>query len=192
MRSLADPIRTDSPSQSAELLRRAWVLPVAKTYAPLLSQSFLSICGPTSAANVLRSMGVPSRPNPLPGFGVRPMSVDQLARESAALVPAGWTVDVHRPHSVSELRAELRAANDVGRRYIANFTRRPLFGRGGGHHSPIGGYLEAEDLAFVLDVNGSYGPWLAPVERLFEAVHSIADGATGRTRGLVRFVRTQP
>jgi len=182
----------DPPTRSAALLRRAWELPVARAYAPLLSQTFTSICGPTSAANVLRSMGVPSRPNPLPGFGLRPMSVDQLAREAAAVVPAPWRVEVRRPRTVDELRAELRAANDPGRRYIANFSRRPLFGRGGGHHSPIGGYVEADDLAFVLDVNGSYGPWLVGVERLFEAIDSVADWSTGKTRGLVRFERMAP
>jgi len=34
-----------------------------------------------------------------------------------------------------------------------NFNRAQIFGAGVGHHSPIGGYLEAEDLVFVLDVN---------------------------------------
>ena len=65
-----------------------------------------------------------------------------------------------------------------------NFHRGPLFARGGGHHSPIGGYLEAEDLVFVLDVNDAYDPWLAPVSRLLEAV-SVVDTATGHTRGVV-------
>jgi hypothetical protein len=177
---------------AGELLERAWELPVAKAYSPLLSQSFTSICGPTSVANVLRSMGVRCRRNPLRGIGLRAMSLDQVARESAEKVPTGWQVQALRPRTVEELRAELRASNEPHRRYVANFSRGPLFGRGGGHHSPIGGYLEAEDLAFVLDVNASYGPWLVRTAGLFEAISTVADWSGGQTRGLVRFERQPP
>lgn len=163
-----------------ELLARAWALPVAQLYTPLCSQGWSSICGPTSVANVLRSMRVPAKKNPFRKFGVRAMSLDQIANESAEVVPPGWKVSVVRPRSADELRAELRTSNDVGRRYVANFTRVPLFGGGGGHHSPIGGYLEDEDLAFVLDVNRGYGPWLVPTGLLYSAM---------TTRGLARFER---
>jgi hypothetical protein len=117
------------------------------------------------------------------------MSLDQLVREAAGVVPPGWRVQAVRPRTVAELRTELLASNDATRRYVANFTRSPLFGGGGGHHSPIGGYLEEEDLAFVLDVNSRFGPWLVSPERLFEAIHSIADRSTGTMRGLARFER---
>jgi hypothetical protein len=175
--------------RSPDLVERAWKLPVAKLYSPLLSQGFTSICGPTSVANVLRSMGIQSGKNPLRGFGVRPMSLDQLASEAAEVVPSGWWVRAVRPRTVDELRAELRTSNDPNRRYIANFTRVPLFGRGGGHHSPLGGFLEAEDLAFVLDVNAAYGPWLVSTEALFGAIDTMANWSTQQTRGLVRFER---
>lgn len=117
------------------------------------------------------------------------MSLDQLAIESAEKLPSGWQVRVRRPRTVDELRAELLTSNEPSRRYVANFSRGPLFGRGGGHHSPIGGYLEAEDLAFVLDVNASFGPWLVGTARLFEAISTTADWSTGQTRGLARFER---
>jgi Phytochelatin synthase len=117
------------------------------------------------------------------------MSLDQLAIESAEAVPSGWQVRAMRPRTVDELRAELRASNEPNHRYIANFSRGPLFGRGGGHHSPIGGYLEAEDLAFVLDVNASFGPWLVGTAHLFDAINTTADRSTSQTRGLVRFER---
>ena len=44
----------------------------------------------------------------------------------------------------------------------AHFTRALLWSpkAGGGHHSPIGGYLEKEDLVFVLDVYDPYKPFL--------------------------------
>ncbi|MCU0701144.1 MAG: phytochelatin synthase family protein [Myxococcaceae bacterium] len=186
--------RTDAfPSarvlRSAALLERAWALPSARGYAPLLSQGFNAICGPTSVANVLRSMGVSTGRNPFRRFGLRAMSLDQLTRESAEVVPAAWRVESVRPPTVEALRDELRRSNDDDRRLIANFSRAPLFGRGGGHHSPIGGYLETEDLAFVLDVNAGFGPWLVQAEALFEAMNTTADWTTGLTRGLARFSR---
>jgi hypothetical protein len=49
--------------------------------------------------------------------------------------------------------------------------------------SPIGGYLKDEDLVFVLDVNGDYGPWLVERTRLFSAMDTL-DG--NRKRGLLR------
>ena len=64
----------------------------------------------------------------------------------------------------------------------------PLFGTGGGHHSSIGGYLEAEDLVFVLDVNASYQPWLVSTARLFEAMDTV-DSASGEKRGLIKLER---
>jgi hypothetical protein len=184
-------IRSSPTFQRPELLEKAWALPVAKLYSPLLSQGFTSVCGPTSVANVLRSIGVPSGRNPLRGFGLRAMSLDQLVKEAAEVVPPGWRVEAIRPRTVDELRAELRASNGEDRRTVANFTRAPLFGGGGGHHSPIGGYLEDEDLAFVLDVNSSFGPWFASTKRLFEAMNTIA-GPSGAMRGLARFALGAP
>jgi hypothetical protein len=55
-------------------------------------------------------------------------------------------------------------------------------GAGTGHHSPIGGYLEAEDLVFVLDVNRDYQPWLIERARLFAAMDTW-DG--NKKRGLL-------
>jgi hypothetical protein len=162
---------------------------VARLYAPLLAQSVLSVCGPTSVANVLRSLQVPTGRNPFRRFGLRAMSLDQLVSEAAEVMPAPWQVRALRLRDVEELRTELRGANDPARRYVINFARAPLFGSGGGHHSPIGGYLEDEDLAFVLDVNARFGPWLVTTERLFEAMDTTADRSTGRKRGLARFDR---
>jgi hypothetical protein len=65
---------------------------------------------------------------------------------------------------------------------MTNFDRAPIFGAGVGHHSPIGGYLETEDLVFVLDVNSEYQPWLIERKRLFSAVNSF-DG--DKRRGLL-------
>ena len=182
-------IRSSPSWQKPELLEKAWALPVARLYSPLLSQSFTSICGPTSVANVLRSLQVRTGKNPLRGFGLRAMSLDQVVREAAEVVPPAWRVDAVRPRTVDELRAELRAANDPSRRYLTNFARSSLFGGGTGHHSPLGGYLEHEDLAFVLDVNRGFGPWLVSTERLLDAMNTSND-RSGVTRGLARFERS--
>jgi Phytochelatin synthase len=182
-------LRKVSTWKHAGLLEKAWALPVAKLYAPLLSQGITSLCGPTSVANVLRSMGVDAGKNPLRGFGVRPMALEQLANEAAEVVPAPWRASVVRHSTPGEFRAELRSSNDENRRFVVNFARVPLFGGGSGHHSPIGGYLEDEDLVFVLDVNSGFGPWLVSPERLFEATNTVADWASGKKRGLARFER---
>jgi hypothetical protein len=71
-------------------------------------------------------------------------------------------------------------------RYVINFSRRPIFGGGSGHHSPVGGYLEAQDLVLVLDVNHDYSPWLIERERLFAAMDTF-DG--DKKRGLLRIAR---
>ena len=181
-------IRSNPAFQRRELIEKAWALPVAKLYAPLLSQGFNAICGPTSVANVLRSMGVSTGRNPFRRFGMRAMSLDQLSSESAEVVPEGWRVSSVRPRTVDEARAQLRLSNDPGHRYVSNFSRAPLFGGGGGHHSPLGGYLEDEDLAFVLDVNSGYGPWLVDAERFFDAMNTSE--WSGPTRGLARFERS--
>src|SRR5205814_9068953 len=81
-------------------------------------------------------------------------------------------------------RAHLRFANDTSRRYVVNFTRGPLFGMGGGHHSPIAGYLVNEDLVLVLDVNEKYGPWLVKSERLYERSEERRVGKEGRARNV--------
>lgn len=167
------------------MLARAWALPVARRYAPLLSQRFTSICGPTTVANVLRSMGLRTGRNPFKRLGMRPMSLDQVVAETSEVLPSGWRAHAVRPRSLEALRSELRRSNDPAFRFIANFSRAPLFGRGGGHHSPLGGYLEDEDLAFVLDVNAGFGPWLVRAEALLEALNT--GDRSGVTRGLARF-----
>lgn len=189
----------DAPAfQDAALLERAWALPVAKTYPrPLLSQRNPSSCGPTSVANALRSAGgtitsdevAANGAGCVVGFCFGGLTLSQLTEAARASAP-GWTVSELRPESVEALREVLRAANDPKQRLLINFHRRPLFGAGGGHHSPIGGYLEAEDLVLVLDVNERFGPWLVSSARLFEAMDSV-DSSSGMKRGLLRMTRRE-
>ena len=189
-------IRLAPAFQDAALLERAWALPVAKTFPrPLLSQGNPSSCGPTAVANVFHSAGADTKPDDVAahgagcvnGFCVGGLTLAQLASATRATSPA-WQVTELHPATLEAFREELRHANEPERRLIINFSRRPLFGSGGGHHSPLGGYLEAEDLVFVLDVNASFGPWLVSSARLFEAMDTV-DASSGQKRGLLRLTR---
>jgi hypothetical protein len=178
--------------QDSDLLDRAWLLPVAAAYGHRVAfQSNGSVCGPTSIANVLRSLGdeSASQSTVLEGTGkcgtgicIFGLTLDELAE--VARQKTSKKVGVVRDIGIDELREHLRRSNDPARRYIINFHRGLLFGKGAGHHSPIGGYLAAEDLALVLDVNGSFGPWLVSTERLFRAMDSV-DSSSGKKRGLL-------
>lgn len=189
-------IKTSHAFQDPTLLEEAWALPVAKTFPhPPLSQTNPSACGPTAVANVLRSSALTTTSDEVAAHGagcfcgicIGGLTLSQLATAARASAP-GWTVTELHPASLEEFRAALRQANEPSRRLIINFTRRPLFGAGGGHHSPIGGYLEAEDLVFVLDVNESFGPWLVSSARLFEAMDTV-DASSGEKRGLLQMTR---
>jgi hypothetical protein len=184
-------IKKDATYQDAALLERAWHLPVAATYQRrLFFQPNGSVCGPTSVANVERSLGheASSVDVVLAGTGkcwsgmcLGGLSLDELAE--VARHATHRKVTVLRNLTLAQFREELTHVNDPRRRYIVNFQRAPLFAQGGGHHSPIAGYLEAEDLVLVLDVNEKFKPWLVKSDRLFKAVDT---GDADQKRGLLR------
>ena len=190
----ANSIERIAAYQDQALLARAWALPVARLYGPngYLFQQNPSICGPTSIADVLRSEGVSADPADGPGPSGQ---VARLRRRALRL-------DARRGGSTSRARdgqagqdasrscARMRSATRWPRAttrlsaIIVNFTRAPLFGRGHGHFSPVLGYLPAEDLVFVGDVNANYRPWLVPTSRLFEAQNTI-DSSSHAKRGVL-------
>jgi Phytochelatin synthase len=179
-----------SVNRAPEMLERAWRLPVAATFKPTLTwQSNASRCGPASIANVFRSFGdvAATEADVLAGTGrcrlgicVFGLTLDELAEVAQANTTR--KVTVLRDLTPEAFREHLRRANDLKRRYIINFTRERIFGAGVGHHSPIGGYLEAQDLVFVLDVNRDFQPWLIERSRLFSAMDTY-DGE--KKRGLL-------
>jgi len=116
------------------------------------------------------------------GYLPEGLTLDQLA--DIARQKLRGKITVLRDLDLSAFREQLRHVNDPSRRYVINFSRGPLFGTGGGHHSPIAGYLSQEDLVLVLDVNKKYGPWLVKPERLHEAMNTI-DTTAGKKRGLL-------
>jgi hypothetical protein len=179
-----------SVTRTPEIMERAWHLPVATTFQRQVSwQSNGSRCGPAAVANAYRSLGdaASTEAKVLAGTGrcwtgvcILGLTLDELA--DVARVNTSRKITVLRDLMVEDFREHLRRSNDPSRRYIVNFSRKPIFGAGVGHFSPIGGYLEAEDLVFVLDVNSDYRPWLIQRKRLFEAVNTF-DG--DRKRGLL-------
>ncbi|HWX79836.1 MAG TPA: phytochelatin synthase family protein [Steroidobacteraceae bacterium] len=178
--------------QNPALLEQAWVLPVAAQYPREIDyQRNPSVCGPTSLANVLHSLGQPGdQEKVLQGtglttvLGILPQGVtlDQLA--DIAKLKLHRKVSVLRDLDLEDFREQMNHVNDPARRYVINFSRGPLFGTGGGHHSPIAAYLVDQDLVLVLDVNRKYGPWLVKSARLFEAMNTV-DSGTGKKRGLL-------
>ena len=108
------------------------------------------------------------------------LTLDELA--DLARANTSRKVTILRDLNEEQFWEHLRRSNDPGRRYIVNFSRERIFGGGVGHFSPIGGYLEADDLVFILDVNQDYQPWLVQGTRLFAAVNTF-DG--GKKRGLL-------
>ncbi|MFK4510617.1 phytochelatin synthase [Bradyrhizobium daqingense] len=108
------------------------------------------------------------------------LTLDELAKVAQSKTKRNVTI--LRDLSEKQFLEHLRRSNDPGRRYVVNFDRAQIFGAGSGHHSPIGGYFEAEDLVFVLDVNVDFQPWLVERKRLFDAANTF-DG--DKKRGLL-------
>jgi Phytochelatin synthase len=179
-----------SVTHTPALLDRAWQLPVASAFQRQVAwQSNASLCGPASLANVFRSFGDQAATETTvlagtgrcrTGFCIFGLTLDELAEVARA--HPGRKVTVLRDLTPEAFHEHLRRANDPGRRYVVNFSRAAIFGQGVGHHSPIGGYLEDEDLVFVLDVNRDFQPWLIERSRLFSAMDTF-DG--DRKRGLL-------
>lgn len=179
-----------SVTRRSEFISRAWQLPVAATFERKISwQTNGSRCGPAALANAFRSLKdkAATERDVLSGTGwcwsgvcIMGLTLDELA--AVATANSDRKITVLRDLTEEEFREHMRRSNDADRRYIINFDRAKIFGAGVGHHSPIGGYLEAEDLVFVLDVNSDYQPWLVERCRLFTAMDTF-DGS--KRRGLL-------
>jgi hypothetical protein len=174
------------------LLDRAWALPAARMYQrELYWQKNGSFCGPASLLNVFASQGkrFPDEAAILDGSGkcwsgacILGLTLDELG--AIAHLRTQAKVSVLRDLSRAKFEEHLKRSNDPARRYTVNFTRKTIFGAGGGHHSPLAGYLEREHLALVLDVNRDFKPWLVESDRLFAAIDGV-DSASGKKRGLL-------
>ncbi|HMH88314.1 MAG TPA: phytochelatin synthase family protein [Steroidobacteraceae bacterium] len=178
--------------QDPALLKKAWALPAAAAYRSDIDfQRNASVCGPASLVNVLHSLKQPGNQESILqgtnfftvlGYLPQGLTLDQLADLARMKLPR--MVTVLRDMDLAAFREQLSHVNDPSRRYVINFSRGPLFATGGGHHSPLAGYLNEEDLVLVLDVNRKYGPWLVKSERLYEAMNTV-DTTAQKKRGLL-------
>jgi hypothetical protein len=181
-----------SVNRDAALLARAWALPVARLYKrELYWQQNGSFCGPASLLNVFASQGkrFANEAAVLEGSGkcwsgvcFLGLTLDEVAAVARRRTKS--KVSVLRDLTRDQFEQHMLRSNDTSRRYTANFTRKAIFGAGGGHHSPIAGYLEPEHLVFVLDVNHDFRPWLIERDRLYAAIDTV-DGSSEKKRGLL-------
>jgi hypothetical protein len=137
---------TSPVEQDPDLLERAWRLPVALLYRDdgYETQENWTNCGPTSAANLLQTMGFDLDQREVArAAGVRSffgliaggLTLEEEADLLARLT--GQPVTLHREPDLATMRTLMRRANDPGFRFVVNFHRRPLWGMGHGHFSPI-------------------------------------------------------
>lgn len=187
-------IKDDARYQDAALLERAWNLPVAKAYRQSFEYQINPMfCGPATAVNVLKSVGVTKykQSSVFDASDVtymKTMTAGLTLDELGRLIhdSSGWNVTVIRDVSYEQFLEHLKKSNDASQRYTVNFTRALLWGpaSGGGHHSPIGGYFEKEDLVFVLDVYDPFKPFLVNSRRLYEAMDTF-DSEIDKKRGML-------
>jgi hypothetical protein len=195
--SVVVSIKSDPRYQDAALLEKAWTLPVAKAYRESFEyQINPAFCGPATAVNVLKSIGVAKYKQSNVFDATKAEGISFMKTLSAGLTldelgrligdSSGWKVQVIRDISYEQFLEHLKKSNNAEQRYTINFTRALLWSpkAGGGHHSPIGGYLEKEDLVFVLDVYDPYKPFLVGSKRLYEAMDTI-DTESNEKRGLL-------
>jgi len=206
----ATPIAMDSPAGQELLLkqrtRRADYAALVQWYE---TQANLAYCGVASSVMVLNSLAV-AAPK-AEGYGTNrfwtqanlftvPASTSfveasRVAREGMTLeqlhgLLASVGTGVRRYHgenlSLEQLRWLLRRGlAERSDRLLANYDRRALGQKGGGHISPLAAYDPDQDRVLILDVARYRYPavWVTTPD-LWRAIRSI-DTSSGRSRGVL-------
>jgi hypothetical protein len=206
----ATPIAMDSPAGQELLLkqrtRRADYAALVQWYE---TQANLAYCGVASSVMVLNSLAV-AAPK-AEGYGTNrfwtqanlftvPASTSfveasRVAREGMTLeqlhgLLASVGAGVRRYHgenlSLEQLRWLLRRGlAERSDRLLANYDRRALGQKGGGHISPLAAYDPDQDRVLILDVARYRYPavWVTTPD-LWRAIRSI-DTSSGRSRGVL-------
>jgi len=204
------PIAMDSPAGQELLLkprtRRADYAALVQWYE---TQANLAYCGVASSVMVLNSLAV-AAPK-AEGYGTNrfwtqanlftvPASTSfveasRVAREGMTLeqlhgLLASVGTGVRRYHgenlSLEQLRWLLRRGlAERSDRLLANYDRRALGQKGGGHISPLAAYDPDQDRVLILDVARYRYPavWVSTPD-LWRAIRSI-DTGSGRSRGVL-------
>jgi hypothetical protein len=194
-------IKETSSFQDADLLSLIWSSPIGLCYSNAVEfQEREGFCSSATQRSILKS--IPNfKPQNVPEPKLRSATLQVLATE---LEQGGHgmikTTIVYASEGYDAYLDVLRKVNDVKYRVSINFLRSPLFGFKrpfwlpinlvscffGGHHSPLLGYLEEQNLVAVFDVNHNYGAFLVDARRLYDAVATFPIvGSQGNPRGLV-------
>jgi len=190
-------IKDEASYQDDALLTTAWQLPAASKYKnDFVYQNNGAFCGPASLINVLNSVGFKHVKQSdvfvnTSIFYIKARLMGLTLDEMKVLMTANLkknktkgSVSLHRNLTIEQFRTHLKKSNNENYRYIINFNRFPLFGINIGHHSPLGGYIEGNDMVFVLDVNDNYKPFLVKSDKLYDAMNTT-DNETKKKRGLI-------
>jgi len=201
--STAASVKTLKEYQDATLLDSAWSKPVASLYRPIVPQPVEGYCGQATVLNVVRSIPTHSCVPRLPPQA-RPITLPEMKAVCDQLASFDPKLKISKVESIdrmtlAQFHSHLEQLNNPRVRYLCNFLRSPMFFNDpnpihranilkrifGGHWSPLGAYLDDKLLVQVLDVNESYGAYLVPVHRLYDAVNTH-DLSNGKPRGLIR------
>lgn len=193
-------VKTLPTYQEEALIAKATAL--CKHYLPVIPQPVEGYCGQATVLNFVNSVPshtflprLPPQARPI-DMGEMKVICDHLATFDPELRIT--KVEALSNMTFDEFHGHMRQLNEPNVRYLCNFLRAPLFFNDpkgssvfilkrifGGHWSPLGAYLADEQLVCVLDMNASYGNYLVPVARLYDAVNTF-DLSKGLPRGLIR------
>jgi hypothetical protein len=193
-----------------ELLREASGLRSCLTLMQhLVTQDNLTFCGVASAATVLNALGVERPTSPSHGeYGlfrqsgivevpVPALDWDVVRKQGMSLAQFAGLLKAHGAKttvyfandlSLNDFRDMLRravATENAPRFAVANYHRKPLGQRGGGHISPVAAYHADTDRFLILDVATYKEPpvWV-PSADLRDAMGGLGLGE-GHSRGFV-------
>jgi len=196
-------IKTLPSYQDADLIAKGFEFAPWKPQQ-VFYQPVEGYCGHATVNTVLQSIN--QKPLPLPKI-IRPFSLSGLRvfLEGNVLpsTPSIQSVqEVSGSATYSEFLSVLRDLERPDVRLMCNFLRLPLFFADqprfidraktilNGHWSPLVSVLWDDGLVLIADVNESYGPYLVPLPRLYQAVHT-RDTGTGAFRGLIKITLKQ-
>jgi hypothetical protein len=182
--------------------------PYFKLASYLETEQILTFCGPATIAAVLNSLDV-ERPKPAQFYpwalwtqpsvfnaanqAVKPYAVvehEGLILPELAIFFRNLGTHAEFAHadsfSLEQLRATVKATlAEPGKRFVANYSRKPIGQVGDGHISPVAAYDSRSDRVLVLDVaRYKYPPvWMA-LSDLYAGMQAV-DSGSGKARGYV-------
>ncbi|MDO8774346.1 MAG: phytochelatin synthase family protein [Burkholderiaceae bacterium] len=182
--------------------------PYFKLASYLEVEQVLTFCGPASIVSVLNSLDI-ERPQPVQYY---PWAI---WTQSGIFTPANQAVKAYAmveheglileelatffrnlgtraeyahadAFDVPQLRNVIKASlADPGKRFVANYSRKPIGQNGDGHISPVAAYNGKSDRVLVLDVaKYKYPPVWMTVADLYAGMQAV-DAGSGKPRGFV-------